>query len=207
MTMSVIQNKFRLKISSQRFLIILTGVLFLCVFGITFSGCAAMSGAAKGMATGSPAMAVVGAAGGVPDDLSQINQAIIGPVTAPQKNPDAESGADATRQGATRIALTNGHGEVESNVDKRRFDTTDWYTFSINTAGRITIILNVLKGDADIELYRGEERLYSSARGGMGPVDFIQEELPAGDYHIRIYAPRREADYKLIVDLDPLADY
>lgn len=173
----------------------------LAAIAFTAGGCAAMRGALSGAAAGNPAMAIAGAAAAVPDDLVWINRAVSGPTGAPVEGPDARSGPDATREGATVLTFTAGRCETDGSVDASRHDMTDWYAFTLTRTSRFTARLNVIDGDADLELHDGEESLAVSARTGQGPVDFIQYELERGMYYVRVYALLGKAEYTLEISV------
>lgn len=76
-------------------------------------------------------------------------------------------------------------------------DTNDYYRFQLGQAGTLSLTLNGLRADADLQLLSSTGGLLASSVNGGASADSITRALGAGTYYARVYRFSGNTNYNL----------
>ena len=113
---------------------------------------------------------------------------------------DNDNSQDDDRLGATQINL----GQTISNQVQDFNDVNDYYVFQLGNNSNITIDLQGIGGDADIELY-DQNGNYIDGSFSFTSEETISTSLVAGEYYINVLAYSGDIEYDLSVTADNVA--
>lgn len=116
-----------------------------------------------------------------------------------QATGDREPNDSRLQASSPGVLSEGGKVEVSGSLTKR--DPHDWYCISLPTEGTVTVELQNLVADLDVEVQDASgTRLAVSDYGGTTAEQILLQNLPAGNYYIRVHQFGRSfSSYKLSV--------
>lgn len=127
-----------------------------------------------------------------------------------QTNYDLNMSADAITGNTDNVAPGNSLGILVSDPltasdllgfnDGGKIDTVDYYNFTSDSMGFVNVDLTGLVGNADIELYAGQQLLGSSNNSGTNNEN-INAFVEPGNYLVKVFGQGSQTPYDLSVSL------
>ncbi|GGA48258.1 hypothetical protein CYANOKiyG1_67380 [Okeania sp. KiyG1] len=117
-------------------------------------------------------------------------------------NDDSDSNIDDSKPGVDLGVLTPSNEIIKrDNIGRgqgSRRDINDYYNFTVTSENQVTLTLDNLKANADIELYTSDDELIWRGKKSGRQVEEFTDNLSPGDYTVRVF-PKGNArtDYQL----------
>ena len=120
-------------------------------------------------------------------------------ITAIGNNQNDNDNAGNSINDARVIDVSSGQASFNDAVGDD--DPNDYYRFTLNNTQDIEINLTGLSSDIDLRLLDGNGNLLDSSVLGGSNSEFIDSQLTAGTYYIRVYPFSGSSNYNLSVEI------
>ncbi|WP_434222950.1 PPC domain-containing protein [Limnospira platensis CENA597] len=119
----------------------------------------------------------------VPTEPKPPERPIVDPITGEDPDGTLETATDLGILDSNFKTPRDRIGFTEDGVR----DLNDYYRFTLNEPQSLTILLDGMRQNADLELLNSDGRMINSSNQGGNNTDIIAQNLDAGDYYLRVY--------------------